>query len=206
WFGTHGRPSSVLSRWMWPSTSGGITSTPGSEPVGGRRAMMRPSRMSMSCWLPSGSVALRIMRPVLADLRPRVLGRVEDLGGDHIVELGRPGAELLQVVIERDLVLPDLWIERAPAVGLGVLVEGKLQQYLHALELICALEIGIFLDQQVDRLLGILLREGITPRHALEEPGDHLRLLLQRVLGGVKRQRIELHAGVPQPEGYRRLA
>ena len=62
WFGTHGRPSSVLSRWMWPSTSGGISSTPGSDFVGGRRAMMRPSRISMSCRLPSGSVALRIIR------------------------------------------------------------------------------------------------------------------------------------------------
>ena len=28
WLGTQGRPSSVLSRWIWPSTSGGRTSAP----------------------------------------------------------------------------------------------------------------------------------------------------------------------------------
>jgi hypothetical protein len=38
WFGTHGRPSRVLSRWMWPSTSGGRAARPASESVGGRNA------------------------------------------------------------------------------------------------------------------------------------------------------------------------
>src|SRR5262249_159 len=61
-----------------------------------------------------------------ADLGALGLGGVEDLGGDHVVELGRPGGELLQVVIELDLFGPDRRIERAPAVGLGVGVEGEL--------------------------------------------------------------------------------
>ena len=34
-FGTQGRPSKVLSRWMWPSTSGGSTTTDGSRSCGG---------------------------------------------------------------------------------------------------------------------------------------------------------------------------
>src|SRR5215475_9500296 len=42
-----------------------------------------------------------------ADLGALGLGGVEDLGGDHVLELGRPGGELLQLVIELDLLLPD---------------------------------------------------------------------------------------------------
>ena len=64
--GTQGRPSRVLSRWMCPSTSGGKSITPGSPVVGGRRAAMRPSLISMSCLLPSGSVALRDNHPIFA--------------------------------------------------------------------------------------------------------------------------------------------
>src|SRR5436190_2743441 len=169
WFGTHGRPSNVLSRWIWPSTSGGSRSTAGSWSVGGRSAVTRPSVISMSWRLPSASRALRIVRPMSAKLGPRVLGRVEDRGGDHVVELGRAGGELLQLVVERDLVLPHRWIEGAPAIGLGVGVEGEAQQHLQAGELVVALEIGIFLDQQVGGLLRLLLRVGVAARHGLEE-------------------------------------
>src|SRR5918995_898060 len=69
WLGTQGRPRSVLSRWIWPSTSGGRTSAPPrsrSPPwEAGRRAAIRPPRTSMSCLLPSGSVALASRTPLL---------------------------------------------------------------------------------------------------------------------------------------------
>ena len=46
WLGTQGRPSRVLSRWMWPSTSGGRTSAPRDRArphptaAGGRRSAL----------------------------------------------------------------------------------------------------------------------------------------------------------------------
>ena len=62
WLGTHGRPSRVLSRWMWPSTSGGRTSAPARSSVwpgaaaprlGGGRRSARPRSRCVAA-LPSG--------------------------------------------------------------------------------------------------------------------------------------------------------
>ena len=73
-------------------------------------------------------------------------------------------------------------------------------------ELVVALEVGILLHQQVGGLVGVLLRVLVALRQPLQESGEHRGLLLDRVPGGVERQRIELHAGVPQAQGDRRLA
>src|SRR3984893_10731579 len=89
WLGTQGRPSSVLSRWMWPSISGGRTSAPprssmsvrvvGSS-AAGRRAAIRPPWTSICRRLPSGSVALAIRTPLLVGDRARFLAGLSDRG------------------------------------------------------------------------------------------------------------------------------
>src|SRR5258707_9305532 len=86
WLGTQGRPSRALSRWIWPSTSGGRTSAPfrsraslGSVwPEAGRRAAMRPPKTSMSRLLPSGSVALAKSTPLLVGDRAGFLAGLGD--------------------------------------------------------------------------------------------------------------------------------
>src|SRR5262249_22677901 len=133
----------------------------------------------------------------LADLGALRLGGVEDLAGDHILELGRAGAELLQVVVELDLLGPDRRIESAPAIGRRVAVEGEGEQRLAALDLVVALEVGIFLDQEVDRLIGVLERVLPALRYSAGVGREHVGLLLDRVLGGVIGQRVEPHASIP---------
>jgi len=131
WLGNPGQAEQTsLSRWMWPSIkrrqdeSGRL---PGAT-AAGRQRSGRPL-ISMSCRPPSGSVALR--RIISRSSGVRSLGRVEDRRGDHVVELWRAGGETaFSFVVERDLVLPDLRIEGAPAVGLGVGVEAERQQRL----------------------------------------------------------------------------
>src|SRR5438552_8176316 len=86
WLGTQGRPSRVLSRWIWPSTSGGSTSAPfraraslGSAwPEAGMRAAIRPPSTSMSRLLPSGSVALAKSTPLLVGDRAGFLAGLGD--------------------------------------------------------------------------------------------------------------------------------
>src|SRR5882757_4033535 len=89
WLGTQGRPSRVLSRWMWPSTSGGRMSAPPrssvslavvESPEAGRRAAIRPPWTSMWCRLPSGSVALAKSTPLLVGDRARFLAGLGDRG------------------------------------------------------------------------------------------------------------------------------
>src|SRR5579883_143495 len=133
-----------------------------------------------------------------SDLGTPGLGGVEDLGRDHVLELGGARRELLEVVVHLDLLGPDGGIESAPAIGLGVGVEGELQELGAAFDFVVALEVGIVLDQEVDGLLGVLERVLPAFRHRAGEARQHVGLLLDRVLGGVVRQRIEAHAGVPQ--------
>src|SRR4029450_3664306 len=69
---------------MWPSTSGGRTSAPlrSGSPVSeaGRRAAIRPPETSMSCLLPSGSVALANRTPLLVGDGARFLAGLRDGG------------------------------------------------------------------------------------------------------------------------------
>src|SRR5882672_3920230 len=77
---------------MWPSTSGGRTSAPPrsrSPVVGGRRAAIRPPETSMSCLLPSGSVALASLTPLLVGDGARFLAGLRDRGArGHCHEAG----------------------------------------------------------------------------------------------------------------------
>src|SRR6185436_6403529 len=96
WLGIQGRPSSVLSRWIWPSTSGGRTSAPlrSRSPLSeaGRRAAIRPPETSMSCLLPSGIVALASRTPLLVGDGARFLAGLGDGGaGSHGHQAGIVG-------------------------------------------------------------------------------------------------------------------
>src|SRR5476649_1569405 len=89
--------------------------------------------------LAAGAGSLRASATAMfasADLGARALGGVKDLGGHDVLELGRAGGELFQLVVQLDLLLPDRRIEGAPAVGLGVGVEGEGEQHLAALDLV----------------------------------------------------------------------
>src|SRR5476649_1910780 len=206
WLGIQGRPSSVLSRWMWPSTSGGRRSAPPRSMPSvalptGFNATMRPSLTSISCRVPSGRVALRnISRSSSADPGTHVFGGVEDGHGDHLVEPGRAVGELLQLVVEVDLLLPHRRLERAPALRRGVGVEGETHRDLQRPDLVLALEGGKLLHQHVDRRLGVGMHEGPAARCRAQEGGQHLGLFLDGALGGVERARVEPDAIVPQAQ------
>src|SRR5262249_40514399 len=64
----------------------------------------------------ASAVSITLSRPPSTHLRALGLGGVENFAGDHVIELGRSGGELLEVVIELDLLGPNRRVECAPAV------------------------------------------------------------------------------------------
>src|SRR5262245_56970125 len=134
-----------------------------------------------------------------ADLGARRRARFEHGVGHHVADLRRLTLELLKVVVDLDLLFPDARLHRAPALDRRGLGEAEAQHGLDRIELGVAVEIRVGLHQEIDRLLGILVRVEPPLRRRARESGEHVAVLLTRHVGRVAQVRVELDAGDPAP-------
>ena len=99
-----------------------------------------------------------------------VISRI--FGGDHLIELRLAGGELLERVVQVDL-RPARPPDRSfPSHGLGALGEFDAQHDRRRGEFVGAHEIGIFLNQEIDRLLRIGLGIGPAAARRAQEAGQ----------------------------------
>src|SRR5262245_36182610 len=153
--------------------------------------------------LTAGAAARPVLAPrprcvLRADLGARRRARFEDGVGHHVADLRGLTLELLKVVVDLDLLLPDASLHCAPALGRRGLGEAEVQHGLDRVELGVAVEIRVGLHQEIDRLLGILLRVEPPLRRRAREAGEHVAMLLNRLVGRVVAIRVELDTGGPE--------
>jgi hypothetical protein len=108
------------------------------------------------------------------------------------------GRELAELAVQRDLILPDRRVHRAPPACPRCVAEAVREHDIGSDSLVGAVQVGVLLDQDVHRLVAILVGPLPALGRGAQKCREHIALRLQRFRGRVVRQRVELDPGVPE--------
>src|SRR5438105_6435165 len=177
---------SVKNRTLMPRHA---TACRGSPLASGLAVLARPVIRLATAW-----------KATMSDLGACVAGRAQYLHRHHFIELRRALRELPELRIERDLLLPYGGIHRAPAVGLGEVVERVVHHCVDADLFVIARQIRIFLDEEIGGRVAIRVRICVAARGRTQKFLQNIGPRLYRLHGRIVGQRVQANAGVPETQ------